>query len=114
MIKLKYMLPGLLCFFLGACGGGGGAEIDGTYAPVFAPGTPRYEMALSDQQLSFLPGYRVEVTNGRGTHVWDYSVRGGVIVMKHADGSQRKDYSIGDGNCLLYRKGDPTLELRYC
>lgn len=99
---------------LSACGGGGGEEIAGTYEPVFAPGTPRYEIALSDESLQFEPGYKVVITNGYGVKTWDYSVRGKKITMKHADGSSRKDYSVGSGNCLVYSEGDPTLELQYC
>ena len=113
-MKKRLFLSAMLLSCLTACGGGSGAEVTGTYQPMFPPNTPRYEMALTDAKLVFLPGYKVEVTNGRGTNVWDYSVRGGVITMSHADGSKRKDYSVGDGNCLIYRKGDATLELQYC
>jgi len=106
---------GLFAFLLlSACGDGAGTELSGKYEPQFAPGTPRYERALADQQLEFLPGRKVAITNTQGKRTWDYIVRGKQIVMKYADDDVTKRYSIGAGNCLLANAGNVTLELLFC
>ncbi len=110
----KLLSVGFLILFGCGGGGGGGAELNGAYRPQFAPNTPRYEIALSDEVLEFIPGHQVVIKNGYGTKTWNYSVRGGVIIMKHADGSMRKHYALGTDDCIFYSKGDPTLELQYC
>ncbi len=99
---------------LSACGDSAGPELSGKYEPQFVPGTPRYEMALVDRQLEFLPGRKVAITNTRGKRTWDYTIRGKQIVMKYANGDVTKHYSIGTGNCLLANAGSATLELLFC
>jgi hypothetical protein len=117
-MKQLGMIIGIIALFsLTACGGsgsGGSAELSGGYEPQFAPGTPRYEMALTDSRLDFLPDYKVEITNTYGKKTWTYSIRGKQIIMKHANGDVRKHYSIGSGGCLLLNAGKADLELRYC
>ncbi|NOX82037.1 MAG: hypothetical protein GXP06_03420 [Alphaproteobacteria bacterium] len=113
-MKRISMIVGFVALLsLAACGGssdggesgGGGRELSGGYEPQFAPGTPRYEMALSDRRLDFLPDHKVEITNTYGKKTWRYSIRGKQIIMKHANGDVRKHYSIASGGCLLLKCG---------
>jgi len=118
-MKRISMIVGFVALLsLPACGGssdgGGGRELSGGYEPQFAPGTPRYEIALTDSRLDFLPDHKVEITNTYGKKIWSYSIRGKQIIMKHANGDVRKHYSIASGGCLVLNAGKPTLELRYC
>ena len=72
------------------------------------------DRALNDQKRQFQPGNIVKITSQRGTHAWSYSVRGNRLHLKHPDGSTRKDYTLGDGRCLVLHEGDYYLELEYC
>lgn len=98
-----------------SCGGaGGGRELSGTFTPDFPPSANNIDRAMSSSMLRFHTGHMVDITDQRGTRTWDYSVRGKQLLLKHADGSTIKDYTLGDGGCLVSRKGDYYLELRYC
>jgi len=100
---------------LTACGGtAGGREITGSFTPDFPPSANRIDRALSTQMLQFQPDHEVILTDQRGTRTWSYAVSGRKLLLKHADGSIIKDYTLGNNGCLVYREGDYSLELTYC